>query len=63
MQTIVLPQRQEKLRARQVCCAAVWGHVASGKKANTLREVDQEVQDEQKCKDLFKNSTQLYGEA
>ena len=39
----------------QVYSVAGWGQLANSKKANTVQEVDLEVQNEQKCKDLFKN--------
>ena len=55
MKTIVLPESQDSVRPGQVCSVAGWGKVASDKKVNTLQEVDLEVQNEQKCKDLFKN--------
>ncbi|XP_070376037.1 mast cell protease 8-like [Equus asinus] len=55
VKTITLLQSRDWLRPGQVCSVAGYGKQASGKKANTLQEVDLEVQNEQKCKDLFKN--------
>ncbi|XP_008509225.2 mast cell protease 8-like [Equus przewalskii] len=55
VKTITLLQSQDWLRPGQVCSVAGYGKQASGKKANTLQEMDLEVQNEQKCKDLFKN--------
>ena len=55
MKTIALPQSQDSLRPGQMFSVAGWGQLASGKKANTLWEVDLDVKNEQKCKDLFNN--------
>ena len=53
MKTIALPQSQDWVRPGQVCSVAVWGQLANGKKANMLWEVNLDVQNEQKCKDLL----------
>ncbi|KAF5925777.1 hypothetical protein HPG69_002227, partial [Diceros bicornis minor] len=55
VKTIALPRRQDWVRPGQVCSVAGWGKLASGKMPNRLREVDLEVQDGQKCENLFKN--------
>ncbi|XP_004421976.1 PREDICTED: granzyme-like protein 2 [Ceratotherium simum simum] len=55
VKTIALPRRQDWVRPGQVCSVAGWGKRASGKMPNRLREVDLEVQDGQKCENLFKN--------
>ncbi|XP_014635926.1 PREDICTED: granzyme-like protein 2 [Ceratotherium simum simum] len=55
VKTIALPRSQDWVRPGQVCSVAGWGRLESGKKPATLQEVDLEVQNEQKCKDLFKN--------
>ncbi|KAF5925785.1 hypothetical protein HPG69_002236, partial [Diceros bicornis minor] len=71
VKTIALPRSQDWVRPGQVCSVAGWGRLESGKKPTTLQEVDLEevdleVENEQKCKDLFKNynnSIQLCGDS
>ncbi|XP_046509827.1 mast cell protease 8-like [Equus quagga] len=55
VKTIALPHSRDWVKPGMVCSVAGWGQLANGEKANTLQEVDLEVQNEQKCKDLFKN--------
>ncbi|XP_037357842.1 mast cell protease 8-like [Talpa occidentalis] len=54
VRTIPLPHPQDWVKPGQVCSVAGWGKMADGNYPDTLQEVDLEVQDEQKCKDLFK---------
>ncbi|XP_037357727.1 mast cell protease 8-like [Talpa occidentalis] len=54
VQTIALPRHKDWVKPGQVCSVAGWGKMDGGIMPVTLQEVDLEVQDEQKCKDLFK---------
>ncbi|KAG8508720.1 Mast cell protease 8, partial [Galemys pyrenaicus] len=55
VKTIALPHHRDGVKPGQVCSVAGWGTMEGGKTSDTLREVDLEVQDGQKCKDLFRN--------
>ncbi|XP_012589442.1 PREDICTED: mast cell protease 8-like [Condylura cristata] len=63
VQTIALPQEQDQVKPGQVCSVAGWGKMADGKFPDTLQEVDLEVQDKRKCRNLlsrkYNNSIQL----
>uniref|UniRef100_A0A8C0WHI8 Peptidase S1 domain-containing protein n=1 Tax=Castor canadensis TaxID=51338 RepID=A0A8C0WHI8_CASCN len=51
--TIALPHSEDWVRPGYECSVVDWGKQTNGKLTNTLRKVDVEVQNEQKCKHFF----------
>ncbi|KAG3261026.1 granzyme B-like [Ictidomys tridecemlineatus] len=56
VQPIKLPRGKDKVKPGKVCHVAGWGRVAkSGKPSNTLQEVELTLQEDQVCKNHFRN--------